>query len=148
MGFRLDQYASKPAATRPFQFRQIIVDGEPATLTVKHAGESNAEFNNAAFKLLRVRSDAGSGAQALTPARLKEARLEAAGLYSKYVVTGWAHMPPDDGKPATFTPDACLRFLTELIEVLPEAFDALRSFCGNPDNFRDPVVDPVDLGKG
>lgn len=150
-GFDLARFSIKPAAMRPFVFHQILdAEGNPATLIVKHAGESNATFLSAAFKQAKIRDEAGAGQKSLTPARLKETRLEAAALYSRFVVADWKHMPLEVGaaSPTPFSSDACLRFLEAVIEHLPEAFDALRNFCGNADNFRDPVVDPVDLGKG
>lgn len=149
MSFALGHLAAKPATTRQFRFNQILdAEGNPATLTVKHAGESNEGFLNAAFK--QARPEAGAGTKNMTPARLKEARLEAARLYAQHIVSAWKYMPLEVGAtaPTPFSPEACLRFLEAVIDALPETFDALRTFCGNADNFRDPIVDSADLGKG
>lgn len=149
MAFRLDQYAVKPAATRRFVFNRILdPEGRPATLVVMHAGESNKPYINALFKQARAGAAAGTSGRTATPAAVRESRLEDAKLFADHVIAGWENMPLDDGKPAVFSADAVFRFLTELIDVLPEDFLRLRAYCADPDNFRDPTVDPVDLGKG
>jgi len=124
---------------------------KPVVLIVRPAAAPNAAFMNAAFKSLNTEV-AGAGRKKLSEERLHATNVEAAELYAKYVIVGWENVRDDDGEYPEWSPGAAAEFLSALIQPppngRPDLFIALRNFCGDIENFRAPVVDAGELGKG
>lgn len=150
MGFsRLEQLRVRAELTRPFTLNAVVlVPAGPVKLTVRFAGEANAAYDNALYKLvndLRARTAGGRASQAGREAD----RQEDARLFADHVITAWENVAEDDGKPAPFTPDKVNEFLLALIASVPDSFDLLRRYCKDADNFRDaPLPGAEALGKG
>ena len=148
MSFGLTSLAIAPAATRRYELTSIPTEPDkPWTLILRHAGESNAPFWNAQLRLANeTTAKSGSSAARLTTAKIALARGEWAELAAQHVIVGWENVR-EDGELVACTPEAVVRFLTELIAHAPDLFDALRRFAADAENFRGPIADPASLGK-
>ena len=148
MSFGLTALAIAPAATRRYELLSIPSEpNKPWTLILRHAGESNAPFWNAQLKLANeTTAKGGASAVRLTTAKIALVRSEWTELAARHVVAGWENVL-EDGEPIACTPEAALRFLSELSTNAPDMFDALRRFAADAENFRGLVADPAAVGK-
>jgi hypothetical protein len=153
MGFaktaRRASYAAE--ATARFTIWPYSTDGRQCVLIVRPAAQPNDAYINAAFKLP---SSSRPGAAQMSVSRIKETAAEYAPLFARHIIVGWEHVYEDEAPDAVapFTADKALEFLLALIKPppdgRPDVFVDLRVFCGQVENFRAPIVDAVDLGKG
>jgi hypothetical protein len=147
MGFSFRKFAARPDVTRSFELAAISEDqANPIVLVVRHAGDANPGYTSHTFKKVN-RGQARGGQVTL---ELAQANLvDAADAYAQHVIVGWQNVVVE-GKAVPCTPDTVRDFLTALIhptEGRADVFMRLRAFCENPDNFREAIVDPAELGK-
>lgn len=71
-----------------------------------------------------------------------------ASLFARYAVEGWKNVEKD-GKPVPYTAELGAEVFHKLIRARrPEIVDLAITRAMNADNFRAPVVEAADLGKG
>ncbi len=148
MAFSFRKFAAKAEVVRPFELAAVSEDqANPIVLMVRHAGDGNQGFANHQYKAVnKGRARSGQISADFVQARIADA----ADAFARHVIVDWRNVV-EDGKPVPYSVDAAGRFLAALIhptEGRSDVFMKLQSFCENADNFRDPVVDPIDLGKG
>jgi len=120
-------------ATASFTFFQI--GGEP-TLQVRHAGQSNRDFFNAALKMNKA---AARGARKQrggvpTPEDIEKARQQDIRIFARYIVTDWQNVLDSEGNQVEFSEEVCVQFL----QAIPsDMFTELRVFCLDITNFRE-----------
>lgn len=150
MGFSFEKFAVKPQVTRRFSLDAVSEDPKnPIVLIVRAAGQNNVEYRNHSLKVVSKARDARARSSRVTPDLVEQRLRENAEAYSRFVIVGWENVL-EDGKPAPFSPDACLRFLEALLHPTHGRRDVwfeLSTFCEDADNFSDGVGDPAELGK-
>lgn len=110
---------------------------KPVTLICKHWGEANkdlqAAHKNKAFRKL-VSEDA------------TRATIE---LLARYVIVGWRDVNDKDGSPREYSAKLGEELLRQLVRVENSVLiDRIALFVREPSNFRAPLVDAEELGKG
>lgn len=152
MGFsKLNSLKVAEDATRTFRLDGVDLGNGTPTLTVKHAGPSNAAYWAAVLK----QPDGGATRSVVrSQERIDAARAEDIKLLAKHVIVGWTNVLEDDPrdptktKPCEFSPEKCEEFMLVYAKLAPDHFVSLTNFVGNADNFRTaPAVDGVELGK-
>lgn len=118
--------AVAPDATRAYRIPSL----GGVELTVAIAGEANLPFWSAVLSGAR-----GHQAGGLDPQSIAAGRINDADLWARYVVKGWKGVRRGDGTEAAFAVDTCKDFLVALAQRAPHAFDALKAWCKDPDNF-------------
>jgi hypothetical protein len=122
---KIKQLNVSEGATRSYAFDAI--EGRPS-LRVASATQSNPGYLNAVLKDKRL-----GKRRKLDVAAMSENRNNDRDLYAKFVTKGW-ETPAlrDDGTPATNED------IRSFLDALPDdLFDELRTFCGDPANFRE-----------
>jgi hypothetical protein len=152
MAFNFKHASVAGEATREFNLGLSTSPGGPAVLLiVRHAGEPNKPYWNAAFKRLNAGERRATGAQ-ITPDMVVTSRAELIELYAKYVIVGWRNVTDTDtGQPVEFSPDGAQELLAALsaqADGRTDVFDELTAFCRRAAHFAPPTADPVDVGKG
>jgi len=128
----LNKLQIDPGKSIEFTFFNVV--GEP-TLFVRPTTQENKRYLNAVLSrgnrtIRRMRGNK------ITVAVLSENRAQDRELFPKYVVTGWKSETVLDakGRSVPFSEESCAQFL----EALPnDIFDELRTFCGEPENWRE-----------
>ncbi len=125
-----------PIAVAPDALRTYRIPSLPGVeLTVAIAGEANLAFWSAVLTGAR-----GHQAGGLDPQAIAAGRVSDADLWARYVVRGWKGIKRDDGSEAAFSVDTCRDFLIALARRAPHAFDALKAWTKDPDNFTSSAV--------
>lgn len=121
-------------ARKAVEFTFFNIEGGP-TLFVRPTSQANKAYLNAVLRtgrrtLRRMRGNK------LSVEVLDENRDQDRKLFPKYVITGWKDETVQDseGNPVPFSKENCELFLRALPN---DIFDELRTFCGEPDNFRE-----------
>lgn len=117
------------------EFTFYRIGGEP-TLSVRHAGQENRDFFNAALKKSKQAARRLRGRQGAAPSHedIERARREDAALFAKHIVTGWEDVLDADGEAVEFSEEVCLEFL---LAIPSDMFTELRAFCLDINNFRE-----------
>lgn len=110
-----------------------FIEGTP-TLIVRPATEQNESYLNAVLRTGKKMLRRMRGGK-MSVAMLRESREQDLGLYPKHIVDGWT-VPPVDvkGNPVKYNAENCEAFLRA---VPVDMFDDMRTYCGDPDNFRE-----------
>jgi len=118
----------------------------PAALILKHAGETNAGYNNAQNK---HNAKTGLGRKALH-GRGNDIALERdLDLYPKHVIVGWENIPDTDWKAIPYTPEDCADFVQNGLQTW--IFNEVRMFAIQAENFLaddEPTSDEIDETAG
>lgn len=151
MGFAKSIRAASVATdiTARYTVWELTTDpAKPVVLIVRPATEPNNGFLNAVFKLPSMRR---TGNEQMSIARMHATNVEAVEPYADHVIIGWENVVEDDGSTPHYTPAKGRELLAALIrpppDGRPDLFVNLRLFCGNIENFREPVVEAAELGK-
>lgn len=115
------------------EFKFYSIEGEP-TLQVRSTTDANKQYLNAllkgrkALRLMRGRK--------INSSVLDANRDQDRELYPKFVITGWDEKTVVDSNsdPVSFSKENCELFLRALPN---DIFDELRTYCSDPDNFRE-----------
>lgn len=111
-------------------------------LRVKHAGECNHDFLNAALKENKKfkRQNRGRTDQEITEASIVSARKQDIVLFAKTVLVDWFDVVDSQGNKVDFSVDNAIQFL----EAIPsDMFTDLKEFCLDIENFRE-IPDEMD----
>lgn len=130
---KVKQLSVSQDATRVFVFETI--EGRPS-VRVAPATQNNPAYLNAVLKDKSIGRRRGLSVEVM-----KENRDKDRGLYAKFIIKGWENPAlKDDGSAATSED------IQAFLEALPDdLFDELRTYCGEPANFRSSETD--DLAK-
>jgi hypothetical protein len=126
-----------PTAVARFTFHDI--EGEP-WVEVRSAGEINKPYFNAVLK--RTAKNRRMQRGQIDTDTLERNRNEDRELYPQHILTGkWGGWKDENGTDIPFS----LEGARELMQQLPSyQFDGLRSYCNEPTNFREDVLNGAD----
>jgi len=155
--------------TRELPLDLDLGGGKQPVLIVRHAGESNPQFWSAALKQANAITRRSAR---ITSASINESRQADAKLYARFCVVGWRDVfdsdPRGGGAFISFDTMKCEELLLYLVEPFDEskyatdeakrdalaihqinlkAFESLKTFVSNDENFCEAKVDGVELGK-
>jgi hypothetical protein len=105
-------------------------------LLVKHAGQGNEKYINAAVKWEAAHPQPVDN----TSATLKWIGDKIREIFPQHVVTGWKGVVDGSGAPVTFTPAECADFLSQLPNRI---LVAMNVFATTAEHFHDVVVTPA-----
>lgn len=135
----LARFKIEASKTVEYEMFEIETNGKMPVLMVASATRSNQAFleeslrqNNARMRKAGQRR--GRAMNALDPHEIDDMTEQDRQVLSKTVVKDWKNVFDDDGKFVPFNVDNCYEFLCA---IPVEAFDDLKGFCLNPDNFVD-----------
>jgi len=134
-------------ATSVYVFSRIhLCAAGPLAITVRHAGDGTPAFKDAWYRMVNAQRTRGG---AVGEARSLKRSIDEAKLIAAHCAVSWENAVEDDGTPSPCTPDKVLELLTTIIEAdegITE-FGLFYAWATDPDNFRPPAGDAVELGK-
>ena len=137
-----------PARTVAFTLQGVRTTKEPVVLQLVYGGNGSTFFNEFA-KLKRPSVDASQSEWTAWRERV-------ATLLASHVVVGWEYVD-DKGAPVPFTPENCAALFRRLINLKDargatvgrwDIVEGVLLYALDPDNFRAPMPEPDELGKG
>jgi hypothetical protein len=154
MGFsQISKTLAIASESRSFTFHNLILSpsGKPVVVHATHAGDGTPGFSRASWRAAAERMSRRSGTAKVSKKLVRDSAIELARRAADHCVKSWEEVYEDGStSPAPCTPDK----VYELFEAIIDAQDGLAEFSEfstwitTADNFREPAIDAVDLGKG
>ena len=135
----LKKHSQKADETRPFV---ISYDGEAVRVHCLPATEANKPYWNVIMR--RVEDSAQRRKAKLNDKTTAQGRRDDAVVFAEHCIKGWDEDPVDKkqlpllntkGDPVKFSPEEAKAFMLALAEHVDYAFDDLRAWLTNPENF-------------
>lgn len=99
-------------------------------LEVRHAGDGNPGYLSA-----RVSTPTATGRVASYERLAK--------IYARHILAGWENVGD-----VAFSPEAAEKYLLALVRASRmDVIDYIAAYCGDAENFHDPIASATDLGK-
>ena len=135
-------------ATSVYVFSRIhLCAAGPVAITVRHAGDGTPAFKSDWWRLRNTTR--ARGGNAISEAKSMQRFIEEAKLIAAHCIVSWENVVDDEGIASPCTPEKALELLTTIIEAdegITE-FALFSAHAQDPDNFRPPQGDAVELGK-